>query len=100
MNLKYMFLLPSIAICLTGCDKTVEGFVNQAVSIPSTVSEDQPFVQGNGTMLLKVSPAKVQISDVNGAITGHVSLTNRTYAAGADMAVNLTINRNRSNPQQ
>lgn len=84
------YSLTSIAIAIiTGCDSSVKDFV-QGATPPST---SQPSLSPASTSKIKVSPANVDISHTNGAIKGNISLTNRTYLAGPDMAVNLTINR-------
>lgn len=86
-------ILLFIAFAMTGCDQTVKDFASGAIP----AKNESPSTGFEAGASLKVSPAKLNLSHANGAIQGNVSLTNRTYQAGADMAVNLTINRTTRN---
>lgn len=79
-----------VATIISGCDQTVKDFASGAIP-----SKDDG-IPSNGVPTnssLKVSPALINVTHPSGAIKGNISITNRTYLAGADMAVNLTINR-------
>lgn len=99
MNKKsqIFFFIFIVAAVLTSCDSTVKDFVKGALPEQGVVSEPSLSIE-SGTMQLKVSPAKVNMTHPSGSILGNVSLTNRTYMAGPDMSVNLTLNRYPSNP--
>lgn len=92
--LIFIFLLVSV---FTSCDSTVRDYVKAAVPERGNASEPSLSIE-SGTMHLKVSPARINSNHVNGAIVGNISLTNRTYLAGPDMSVNLSLNRYISNP--
>lgn len=90
LNFCILFLT---AILISSCDQTVKDFASGAIP----AKDENPSTGFESGASLKVSPAKLNLNHANGALQGNISLTNRTYLAGADMAVNLTINRSSRN---
>ena len=90
-----------LCACLSGCNNSVTDFVKTAkpnnfdppsMAPPATITYD-------GTMALKVSPGRMSASDTNGAVIGYVTPTKKSFSAGSDMAVSLTMSGSRASPQ-
>ena len=90
-----IILLALMVTLLSACKNQLQDYVKSTK--PSNF--DQPSTAENSPMSLKVSPGRMSASATNGAIVGAVTPTNRTFMAGSDMAVSLTIHRTRVSPQ-
>lgn len=84
----------SFGLFLSGCNNQVASFIKNAeIKAPPIISTTP--VSGDGAIMVKITPGQVSATAANGALVGSITSTERSFSAGADMSMTLTMSRER-----